>query len=93
MSLAKQPEFGEKQFYVCQVFTVKTVSGRSSIQLLEAFHLSDINSAIRKAERMSEAEHICGAIAYSIIVDEEAGEYGDMEDIHEFGAVPNVNLE
>lgn len=93
MSLAKESEHGAKQFFVCQVYIVKTVNGHSSIQLLEAFHLSNMNDAIRKADRMNDAEHICGAIAFSIEVDEEAGDYGDMQDVHQFGAVPDPSLE
>ena len=89
MSL-KQEETDDKQFFVCQVFTVRTINGRSSIALLEAFHLSNIGEAIRKAERMNEAQHIVGSIAYSIFVDEDAGEYGEMQDIHQFGSVPSL---
>lgn len=86
----REEEAGAKQFFVCQVFIVKTVNGRSSIGLLEAFHLSNINDAIRKAERMNEAQHIVGSIAFSIIVDEDAGEYSEMLDIHQFGSVPSL---
>ena len=89
MSL-REEEAGAKQFFVCQVFIVKTINGRSSIALLEAFHLSNIDDAIRKAERMNEAQHIVGSIAFSIIVDEDAGEYSEMQDIHQFGSVPSL---
>lgn len=89
MSLSEQ-ETGLKQFFVCQVFTVKTINGRSAIALLEAFHLSSIDEAVRKAERMNEAQHIVGSIAYSICVDEEAGEYSEMQDIHQFGSTPSL---
>lgn len=93
MSQLKQPESGIKQFFVCQVFIVRTTDGMPRIQLLEAFHLPDIGAAIRKAERMNQAQHICGSIAYSIYVDEEAGEYGEMQDMQRFGSIPEPSLE
>lgn len=88
--MSLREENGLKQFFVCQVFTVKTINGHSTIALLEAFHLSNIAEAVRKAERMNEAQHIVGSIAYSIFVDEEAGEYSEMQDIHQFGSVPRL---
>ncbi|PCI85936.1 MAG: hypothetical protein COB24_11345 [Hyphomicrobiales bacterium] len=86
----REEETGLKQFFVCQVFIVKTINGRSTIALLEAFHLSNIEEAIRKAERMNEAQHIVGSIAFSIFVDEEAGEYSEMQNINQFGSVPSL---
>lgn len=93
MSQLKPAEPGAKQFHVCQVFEVRSRGGMSSIQLLEAFHMPNIEAAIRKAERMNEAQHIVGSIAFSIIVDEDAGEYSEMQDIHRFGSIPDPNLE
>lgn len=90
MSQHAQSNTDAKTYFVCQVFIVRTVKGRSEIKLLEAFHLNDIGAAMRKAERMNEAQHICGAIAFSIFVNEEAGEYGEMKDIHVFGSVPSL---
>lgn len=93
MSQMEQAETGMKQFFVCQVFEVRTRGGMSSIQLLEAFHLRNMHDAVCKAERMNDAKHIVGTIAYSIFVDEEAGEYSEMQDIQRFGSVPDPDLE
>lgn len=93
MSLRDSENPDAKTYYMCQVFNVRTINGRSDIVLLEAFHLNDIGAAIRKAERMNEAQHICGAIAYSIYVDEDAGDYGEMQNVQQFGSVPSFNLE
>lgn len=93
MNLSQQENLTAKTYHVCQVYTVRTVGGKSSIQLLEAFHLNDIDAAVRKAERMNEAQHICGCIAFSIFVDEDAGDYGEMQDVQQFGSVPQLNLE
>lgn len=90
MSLSQPENPDAKTYYICQIFTVRTRGGKSSIELLEAFHLSDIGAAKRKAERMNDAEHVCGSIAYSIYVDEENGEYGEMEDVCQFGSTPSL---
>ncbi|NRA89208.1 MAG: hypothetical protein HRU28_17890 [Rhizobiales bacterium] len=85
---------GAKEFFVCQTFIVKTAKGgRSSLVELEAFHLSNLEAAIRKADRMVENSQAVGAIAYSIIVDEDAGEYGDMQGLETFGSTPMLDDE
>ncbi len=81
-------EAGAKQFHVCQTFIVKDFGSYTNLVELEQFHLSKLAEAVRKAERMVELGQVKGAIAYSIVVDEEAGEYGEMQDVEEFGCVP-----
>lgn len=79
------------RFFVCQTFDEKTMSGRSYIVRYEMFHLRDMLQANSKAEKAVNNGHAVGAIAYSIIVDEEAGEYGELEDVTEFGSTPSAD--
>lgn len=81
-------EGGAKQFYVCQTFSAKAKGNHTQLVQLEMFHLPNIGEATRKAERIVENGRAIGAIAYSIVVDEDAGEYGDMLELSEFGEVP-----
>ncbi|NRA88816.1 MAG: hypothetical protein HRU28_15835 [Rhizobiales bacterium] len=80
---------GPKQFFVCQTFDEKTMSGVTYIVKLDIFHLRDMRQAIRKAEKEVENCRAVGAMAYSITVDEGAGEYSELEDVTKFGSTPS----
>lgn len=81
---------GAKEFFVCQSFVEKKAGQHINLVVDESFHLNSLDTAARKAERMVENNSVIGAIAYSITVDEEAGEYGEMENVRAFGETPSV---
>ena len=55
---------GPKQFFVCQTFDEKTMSGVTYIVKLDIFHLRDMRQAIRKAEKEVENFREVGAMEY-----------------------------
>lgn len=79
--------------YLCQTYNWKKSGSKSPLKLqaVEMVEAQSEADAIRRAERIHEKKNHAGVDAYKIVVDEEAGDYGEPVFFVRLGEVPDYD--
>lgn len=82
-----------KMHYICQSYDWKKSRGKKppELEVVKTIEAKSQSEATKRAERIHELGNVAGVDAYTVEVDEEAGEYGEPVFFIRLGEVPKFD--